>query len=94
MEPMTTSDLRDDLSDFEADFATETTATETTETTAPAAAAPATPALPQHLVSAARRRAEDEARGYRDYAKLHVLGISGLIVSMTVLGLVSFHTPA
>jgi hypothetical protein len=89
MEPMTTSDLRDDLSDFEADFATDAP-----ETTAPAAAAPATPALPQHLVSAARRRAEDEARGYRDYAKLHVLGISGLIVSMTVLGLVSFHTPA
>jgi hypothetical protein len=92
MEPMTTSDLRDDLTDFEADFATPDAATTHAAPAAPAT--PAAPALPQHLVSAARRRAEDDARGYRDYAKLHVLGISGLIVSMTVLGLVSFHTPA
>lgn len=86
---MTTSDLRDDLSDFEADFASDAP-----ETTAPAATAPATPALPQHLVSAARRRAEDEARGYADYTKLHALGVAGLIVSMAVFGLVAFHTPA
>jgi len=71
---------QDDLRLFEADFQS-----------APEQEQPPTSAVPAYLASAARRRAEDAARGDRAYTVYQWIGVLGLVVSLGTFSLVAYH---